>query len=74
MKVMNGSFCSRTEAGEMVEAKDLKLLKNEYTLKIREVSNRIGRVEKRVDWVEKLLWLSAGAVISWLATGLIRSL
>jgi hypothetical protein len=58
----------------MVEAKDLKLLKNEYTLKIREVSNRIGRVEKRVDWVEKLLWLSAGAVISWLATGLIRSL
>jgi hypothetical protein len=58
----------------MVEAKDLKLLKNEYTLKIREVSNRVGRVEKRVDWVEKLLWLSAGAVISWLATGLIRSL
>jgi hypothetical protein len=58
----------------MVETKDLKLLKNEYTLKIREVSNRIGRVEKRVDWVEKLLWLSAGAVISWLATGLIRSL
>jgi hypothetical protein len=57
-----------------IEAKDLKLLKNEYTLKIREVSNRIGRVEKRVDWVEKLLWLSAGAVISWLATGLIRSL
>jgi hypothetical protein len=57
-----------------IEAKDLKLLKNEYTLKIREVSNRVGRVEKRVDWVEKLLWLSAGAVISWLATGLIRSL
>lgn len=58
----------------MVESKDLKLLKNEYTLKIREVSNRIGRVEKRIDWIEKLLWLSAGAVISWLATGLIRSL
>lgn len=74
MKVMNGSSCSRTGAREMVEAKDLKLLKNEYTLKIREVSNRVGRVEKRVDWVEKLLWLSAGAVISWLATGLIRSL
>jgi len=57
-----------------IEAKDLKLLKSEYTLKIREVSNRIGRVEKRVDWVEKLLWLSAGAVISWLVTWLIRSL
>ena len=57
----------------MVEAKDLKLLKSEYTHKIREVSNRVGRLEKRIDWVEKLLWLSAGAVISWLVTLVIRS-
>jgi hypothetical protein len=57
-----------------VEVKDLKLLKSEYTHKIREVSNRVGRLEQRIGWVEKLLWLSAGAVISWLATGLIRSL
>ena len=57
----------------MIEAKDLKLLKSEYTLKIREVSNRVGRIEKRIDWVEKLLWLSAGAVISWLVTLVIRS-
>jgi hypothetical protein len=57
-----------------IEAKDLKLLKGEYTLKIREVSNRLGRLEKRIDWVEKLLWLSAGAVISWLVTILIRGI
>ena len=57
----------------MIEAKDLKLLKSEYTHKIREVSNRVGRLEKRIDWVEKLLWLSAGAVISWLVTLVIRS-
>ena len=57
-----------------IEAKDLKLLKSEYTHKIREVSNRVGRLEQRVGWVEKLLWLSAGAVISWLATVLVRSL
>ena len=56
-----------------IEAKDLKLLKSEYTHKIREVSNRVGRLEKRIDWVEKLLWLSAGAVISWLVTWVIRS-
>lgn len=56
-----------------VETKDLKLLKSEYTHKIREVSNRVGRLEKRIDWVEKLLWLSAGAVISWLVTLVIRS-
>ena len=57
-----------------VEAKDLKILKGEYTLKIREVSNRLGRLEKRIDWIEKLLWLSAGAVISWLVTILIRGI
>ena len=56
-----------------IETKDLKLLKSEYTHKIREVSNRVGRLEKRIDWVEKLLWLSAGAVISWLVTWVIRS-
>ena len=56
-----------------IETKDLKLLKSEYTHKIREVSNRVGRLEKRIDWVEKLLWLSAGAVISWLVTLVIRS-
>lgn len=52
----------------MVEAKDLKLLKSDYTHRIREVSNRLGRLERRMDWVEKLLWLSAGALISWLAS------
>lgn len=57
-----------------VETKDLRLLKIDYGHKIKAVSDRVGRLEKRVDWVEKLLWLSAGAVISWLVTLVIRSL
>jgi hypothetical protein len=57
-----------------VETKDLRLLKNDYGHKIKAVESRVYRLEQRIGWVEKLLWLSAGAVISWLATGLIRSL
>ncbi len=57
-----------------VEAKDLKLLKGDYTHRIKAVSDRLARLEKRMDWVEKLLWLSAGAVISWLASIVIRGL
>ena len=49
-----------------VEAKDLKLLKGDYTHRVGALKERVARLEKRVDWVEKLLWLSAGAVISWL--------
>lgn len=56
-----------------VESKDLKLLKTDYSHRIREVGNRVSRLEKRIDWVEKLLWLSAGAVISWLAGVVLRS-
>ena len=56
-----------------VEAKDLKLLKSDYTHKVKSVADRISRLEKRVDWIEKLLWLSTGAVISWLVTIVIRS-
>jgi len=58
----------------MIEAKDLKLLKNDYTHKVREVSNRLGRLERRMDWVEKLLWLSAGALISWLASVAVKGM
>lgn len=57
-----------------VETKDLRLLKNDYGHKIKSVSDRLNRLERRVDWVEKLLWLSAGALISWLITIVIRSL
>lgn len=56
-----------------VEAKDLKLLKGDYTHRIKSVADRVGRLEKRMDWVEKLLWLSAGALISWLVTLVLRS-
>ena len=56
-----------------VETKDLRLLKTDYGHKIKAVEARVGRIEKRIDWVEKLLWLSAGAVISWLVTLVIRS-
>ena len=31
------------------------------------VEDRVVRLEKRVSFVEKLLWLSAGGLISWLA-------
>ena len=56
-----------------VEAKDLKLLKSDYTHRVKSVADRVSRLERRIDWVEKLLWLSAGAVISWLVTIVIRS-
>jgi hypothetical protein len=49
-----------------VEVKDLKLLKGDYTHRLGSLKERVARLEKRVDWIEKLLWLSAGAVISWL--------
>ena len=49
-----------------VETKDLRLLKVDYGHKIKSVADRVSRLERRVEWVEKLLWLSAGAVISWL--------
>ena len=57
-----------------IEAKDLKLLKGDYAHRIKSVTDRVGRLEKRMDWVEKLLWLSAGAVISWLVTLVLRSM
>jgi len=57
-----------------VETKDLRILKTDYGHKIKAVESRVYRLEQRVGWVEKLLWLSAGAVISWLVTWLIRSL
>ncbi len=56
-----------------IETKDLRLLKTDYGHKIKAVEARVFRLEKRIDWVEKLLWLSAGAVISWLVTLVIRS-
>jgi len=58
----------------MIEAKDLKLLKSDYTHKVKSVADRVSRLEKRVDWIEKLLWLSVGAVISWLVTLVLRSM
>jgi len=56
-----------------VEIKDLRLLKNDYSHRIKAVEMKISRIEKRVEWLEKLLWLSAGAVISWLVAWAIRS-
>ena len=56
-----------------IETKDLRLLKTDYGHRIKAVESQLGRLEKRIDWVEKLLWLSAGAVISWLVTWVIRS-
>jgi len=58
----------------MVEPKDLKILKTDYTYRVKSVSERVSRLEKRIDWVEKLLWLSAGAAISWLAGVVLRNL
>ena len=57
----------------MIETKDLKIIKTDYGYKIKSVSDRVIRLEKRIDWVEKLLWLSAGAVISWLVSIVLRS-
>ncbi len=56
-----------------LEAKDLKLLKTDLAHRVREVNGKVARLEKRVDWLEKLLWLSAGAVISWLAGVVLRN-
>jgi hypothetical protein len=56
-----------------VETKDLRLLKTDYGYKVKSVADRVTRLEKRIDWVEKLLWLSAGALISWLVTLVLRS-
>lgn len=56
-----------------VETKDLRLLKTDYGHKTKAVADRVARLEKRIDWVEKLLWLSAGALISWLVTLVLRS-
>ena len=56
-----------------VETKDLRILKTDYGHKIKAVESRVYRLEQRMSWVEKLLWLSAGAVISWLVTLVIRS-
>jgi hypothetical protein len=58
----------------VIEAKDLKLLKSDYTHKVKSVADRVLRLERRVEWVEKLLWLSAGALISWLVTLVLRSM
>lgn len=54
-------------------AKTLQLLKNDYGHRIRALQMQVYKVEKRIDWVEKLLWLSAGGLISWLITIVIRS-
>ena len=56
-----------------VEIKDLRLIKTDYGHKIKAVEARVRGLEKRVDWIEKLLWLSAGAVISWLVSIVLRS-
>ena len=56
-----------------IETKDLRILKTDYGHRIKAVDARVYRLEQRVGWVEKLLWLSAGAVISWLVTWVIRS-
>ena len=57
-----------------VEIKDLRLLKTDYGHRIKSVADRLSRLEKRVGFVEKLLWLSAGAVISWLANHVLKGL
>jgi hypothetical protein len=56
-----------------IEVKDLRLLKTDYGHKIKFVADRVSRLEKRVNFIETLLWMSAGAVISWLANVVIRS-
>jgi hypothetical protein len=56
-----------------VETKDLRLIKTDYGHKIKAVEARVARLEKRVDWVEKLLWVAAGAATSWLVTLVLRT-
>ena len=55
-----------------VESKDLRLLKTDYGHKIKFVADRISRLEKRVSFVEKLLWLAAGAAVSSLVEFVLR--
>ena len=55
-----------------VETKDLRLLKTDYGHKIKFVADRISRLEKRVSFVEKLLWLAAGAAVSSLVDFVLR--
>jgi hypothetical protein len=54
--------------------KDLRFLKNDYEHRFRTLNQTVIRIEKRLDWVEKLLWLSAVALISWLITLVLRSM
>ena len=56
-----------------VETKDLRLIKTDYGHKIKAVEARVARLEKRVDWVEKLLWVAAVAATSWLVTLVLRT-
>jgi hypothetical protein len=56
-----------------VETKDLRLIKNDYGHRIKAVEEKVRGMEKRIDWLEKLLWLSAGAVISWLVSIVLRN-
>ncbi len=56
-----------------VEVKDLRLIKTDYGHKIKAVEARVRRLETRVDWVEKLLWVAAGAATSWLVTLVLRT-
>jgi len=55
-------------------SKDLRFLKNDYEHRFRTLNQNVFRLEKRLEWVEKLLWLSAGALISWLVTLVLRSM
>ena len=57
---------------QMIETKDLRLLKIDYGHKIKSVVDRVSRLETRVSFIEKLLWLSAGSVISLLVEFVIR--
>jgi hypothetical protein len=55
-----------------IEVKDLRLLKTDYGHKIKFVADRVSRLEKRVSFIEKLLWLIAGAAISSLVDFVLR--
>jgi len=55
-----------------VETKDLRLLKTDYGHRIKFVADRVSRLEKRVSFIEKLLWLAAGAAVSSLIEFVLR--
>ena len=55
-----------------VETKDLRLLKTDYGHRIKSVADRLSRLEKRVGFVEKLLWLFVGAAMSTLIDFVLR--